>query len=226
MAEINQMKTIDQMATPCIVPLNSEMVMFANRNTQISKSLAKNNWPPSEWAMQHCRSCGSKLNLSICPIPFPEEYKPNSKSYIVSELLFHGPSCAARFIIDHLPALKSTSLSLLHMFCIDVFGYTYTQCAPAPPLNELKKYGGDLSENEYVDLGGNIHVVALTNRMVPAIVINEMRSKKQTFAEDAARMHWSVKNVSRPIGASDAPHKMPVANTPVFNRVKRKLATL
>ena len=191
---------------PFIIRPDSHRSLFARKGTCIAAAIHDGVWPPPSALKMCCRSCGAPLSLSPQTItPIPESFDSAKRTYTITDVLVHSPACAARYLIDRSSAVKSTALSLLHLFAVDVMGVDTVRAAL--PLNEMARYGGTVSDEEYVQTDALVTVCAA--RMVPSMVVNELRAGADV-AQDACKLHWNTKGLRRP---SHLPRTPAVATT-------------
>ena len=183
---------------------NCDRVEYVMRGTG-PIALLRRTWPPTNYKNEACRSCGESLACTEMPMPMPESFDPVRRVYYISDVMTHGCRCLMRYALDRQGAIPSTVLPLIHQFAREVYGIT--SVVIGYPLNELIKYGGPLTTEEYLGSDGSTTIKTIkTSRMVPSSVINELRhhaiAQTQTGplqpVANKSRVTWSIKGLCRP----------------------------
>lgn len=190
---------------PFILRPGASRAFYRRVGPGTADALAAGTWPPKEWAEQACANCGIALCRKgdvVAPFPIPLRMNQATNSFEVSGVLVHGPSCALRYAIDRGGSLSSTVLPLIHLFAEEVFGLRYQR--NAVPVTELRRYGGLLSDDDYLT-PVSATVTVMTDRMVPAMVIAQLRQTPGDVTEDVCSVRWNVMDVVRPAHMPQTP---------------------
>lgn len=189
---------------------DTDVVVYALRDP-MGIAHARDNWPPTglDYSLYRCRSCSGTLDLCVGdPFPIPERYDPVRKTFSISNILTHGPRCAARYLKDRLNTTGTCSkLALVWQMARELFHIAPSM--PAPELTELEWFGGPLTIQEYLNEETPLYFSQIQpESMVPSYVVTELRfvarnssnhlgeqSKHAVQTDDISRYCWQIKNL-------------------------------
>ena len=214
---------------PRVKPLIVECYPFVRRRQDARVNFVKHSifgkfrqkgdpWPKSTEieCMHHCAT------FQTVPIPLVIRFEEETCTYHVNGV-FCSVNCAKAYVIEHDSEISTRRMYELNHMVRNVFGIRGA-IKPAPPRMRLRKFGGDLSIEEFCSNFQTVNTELLMAPFVPCQTVCAESTDGDQVMEDPANPHFKPKDPSMyaQFLAQHPPVDAPAPPPPKLPKTKRK----